>query len=321
MSIYTELSAAWLKNTYLLGVDLTLDDGTAYPDEIYTNSIQAAVAYLEHELGVILDTTSFVGEQHDAYEPNRSGFWPFRLDHRPVRSVEKMQIKLGAFPAVTIPNSWVQQVQPMYGQIHIIPSQEMLGSYIFRAGIPLIAGDVYQPAEYIPGYFHFDYTVGFGLESGTVSIAQGVSTSEVTLSSAFMDPQFTVTTSITDAQGASGASITSKAKTGFTISLAQAPTTGAATISWTASGLPQDIKHALGYLAAMQPLNVAGDLIAGAGVASFATSIDGLSTSLNTTSSATNSGYGARILNYLKQLKELLPALRAKYRTINIGVL
>ena len=321
MSIYTELSATWLKNNYLLGVDLTLDDGSAYPDEIYTNSIQAAVAYLEHELGLVLDTTSFVGEQHDAYEPNRTGWWPFRLDHRPVRSVEKMQIKLGSFPAVSIPTSWVQQVQPMYGQIHIVPSQETLGSYIFRAGIPLIAGDVYQPAEYIPGYFHFDYTAGFGLETGTATIPNGQTSVEVTLASPFVEPIFTVIPAFASAAGASGLTVTAKKRTGFTINVSSAPNSGDATVSWTASALPQDIKHAIGYVAAMQPLNIAGDLIAGAGVASFATSIDGLSTSLNTTSSATNSGYGARILNYLKQLKTLLPALRAKYRTVNIGVL
>ena len=29
----------WLKKTYLLGVDLTLDDGSPYPEEIFTTAL------------------------------------------------------------------------------------------------------------------------------------------------------------------------------------------------------------------------------------------------------------------------------------------
>lgn len=79
--------------------------------------------------------------------------------------------------------------------------------------------------------------------------------------------------------------------------------------------IPSDLKHAIGMMAAIGPFNIAGDLIAGAGIASKSISIPGLSQSVGTTSSATNSGYGARIGEYQKELKELLPALRARYGT------
>lgn len=82
--------------------------------------------------------------------------------------------------------------------------------------------------------------------------------------------------------------------------------------------IPDAIKHAAGMLASMGPLNIAGDLIAGAGIASYGLSLDGLSQSVSTTSSATNAGYGARIIQYQKDLKPMLAELRRYYRGIKI---
>lgn len=77
--------------------------------------------------------------------------------------------------------------------------------------------------------------------------------------------------------------------------------------------VPGDLLDAIGMLASMGPFNIAGDLIAGAGIASKSVSLDGLSQSISTTSSATNAGYGSRIIQYSKQLKEAFPRLRQKY--------
>lgn len=77
--------------------------------------------------------------------------------------------------------------------------------------------------------------------------------------------------------------------------------------------VPTDIKDAIGMKAAIQIFNIAGDLIAGAGIANTSISVPGLSQSVGTTSSATNSGYGARIIQYEKQLKATIPNLRRFY--------
>lgn len=77
--------------------------------------------------------------------------------------------------------------------------------------------------------------------------------------------------------------------------------------------VPPKIKEVIGKIAALGPFNIAGDLLGGAGIASQSISIDGLSTSFNTTSSATNAGYGARIIQYQKDLKQEIPRLRATY--------
>ena len=84
--------------------------------------------------------------------------------------------------------------------------------------------------------------------------------------------------------------------------------------------VPADIRHAIGMIASYGPLNIAGDLLGGAGIASQSISLDGLSQSFNTTSSATNAGYGARILQYTKELKDMLPQLRRKYHPVALEV-
>lgn len=84
--------------------------------------------------------------------------------------------------------------------------------------------------------------------------------------------------------------------------------------------LPGVLKDMIGMLASYGPFNTAGDLIAGAGIASKSLGIDGLSQSIGTTSSATNSGYGARILIYAKKLKELIPVQRRYYKGLRMVV-
>jgi hypothetical protein len=83
---------------------------------------------------------------------------------------------------------------------------------------------------------------------------------------------------------------------------------------------PPDILEVIGMKAALGPLNIAGDLIAGAGIANTSISLDGLSQSIGTTSSATNAGYGARVIQYLKQIDKALGALRIAYRGIQMRV-
>ncbi len=84
---------------------------------------------------------------------------------------------------------------------------------------------------------------------------------------------------------------------------------------------PKDIIAAIGKMASINMFHIAGDLILGAGIASFSLGIDGLSQSISTTSSATNAGYGARILGYVNDLKRNTPQLKDYYRGFSFGVI
>ena len=87
------------------------------------------------------------------------------------------------------------------------------------------------------------------------------------------------------------------------------------------SVVPADLLNFIGKLAAIDIFGIGGDLILGAGIASYSLGIDGLSQSISSTSSATNAGYGARILQYRDDLKALLPKLEAKYKGFSVSVL
>ncbi len=83
---------------------------------------------------------------------------------------------------------------------------------------------------------------------------------------------------------------------------------------------PRDIVDIIGKLASCGPFNIFGDLIAGAGIANISLSLDGLSQTIGTTSSATNAGYGARLIQYAKEIKEKLPMLRRYYKGVRMVV-
>lgn len=85
--------------------------------------------------------------------------------------------------------------------------------------------------------------------------------------------------------------------------------------------MPMDLIGMLGKMASFGPLNIAGDLVLGiAGVAGQSLSIDGLSQSISTTASATSAGYSARILEYIKEIKETSARLKLVYDEVKFAV-
>lgn len=93
------------------------------------------------------------------------------------------------------------------------------------------------------------------------------------------------------------------------------------TTGFKASELPYDIIDLIGKLASIKLFHIAGDLILGAGISSVSLNVDGLSQSIATTSSATNSGYGARIIGYLKDIDSTFKRLKSYYKGFNISAL
>lgn len=85
--------------------------------------------------------------------------------------------------------------------------------------------------------------------------------------------------------------------------------------------IPYELINVVGMMAAIPAFDIAGDLILGAGIASQSLGIDGLSQSLSSTSSATNAGYGARIISYQKQSKDILTKLKSVYVGIQFTVM
>lgn len=80
--------------------------------------------------------------------------------------------------------------------------------------------------------------------------------------------------------------------------------------------VPMSVRELVGKKASFGPLNIAGDLLGGAGIASQSIGLDGLSQSFNTTSSSTSAGYGARLKQYSAEIKEQLPNLRRYFKGV-----
>ena len=85
--------------------------------------------------------------------------------------------------------------------------------------------------------------------------------------------------------------------------------------------IPTDLKKVIGMLAAMGIWDIGGNLVLGAGIANMSLSLDGLSQSIGTTSSAENHAYSASIKSYQSQLKEAMSRLMDIYFGIRFGTL
>ena len=86
---------------------------------------------------------------------------------------------------------------------------------------------------------------------------------------------------------------------------------------WGSEDIPMELMNLVGKLASIGVFNILGDIALGtAALASYSLSIDGLSQSISTTNSATNAAFGARILNYQKEIKETLNKLFSSYRGV-----
>ena len=85
--------------------------------------------------------------------------------------------------------------------------------------------------------------------------------------------------------------------------------------------IPDDIINIIGLKASLFPLTVAGDLIAGAGIASKNIGLDGLSQGIVTTASAENTGYTANVKQREKEIASMLKGLKEFYVGIQMQVM
>ncbi len=92
------------------------------------------------------------------------------------------------------------------------------------------------------------------------------------------------------------------------------------TAGFAEGAVPADICDIICMKTCIGILNILGDILLGAGIASQSVSIDGLSESIGTTQSAENSAYSARIRQFERQIKAQLPNLRARYKGIRLTV-
>lgn len=251
MPITDTLTPQWLKDRYLYGIDLTDDTGTDYPDALFEHSIASAIGVVEAELDLVLTDLKTYTERRDVVDSDGMSFFLQSVDHRPLREVVSLKVRLGTFDAMEIPSSWAHVSSQVGGQMQIIPGPaDFQGTW--ASGVPFVGTSGIVGRTYTPLWFEITYKAGY----------DGVTYSR-----------------------------------------------------------PPEILDCIGLIAAMLPLDTAGDLLLGAGIASQSVSLDGLSTSTGTTSSATNAGYGARVIQYGKRLDRIIKKIRRKYSVPHVMIL
>ena len=328
-SIRDIITVDFLKNTSLVGIGLTTDDGSEFPDDLFETAINAAINSIESELGIVFDHQDCV-EKQDAASDQRRAWWQMALDQRPLKKVDELKIAYGQYPETNVPLAWVNINSDASAQIALIPTSETLGAFNFNNSIPLMIDPItnYSYYRYVPSYFKVSYQAGFNYRKGTASIPVGETELLIDLGETLIDiPNFTF--AITDdGRNVSPAIPTSAraiatgiGKTSFKIKLNQAGVDGPVLLNWQVHTVPQALIKTISQVAALLPLDIAGNLIASAGIASQTLSVDGLSQEIHTTASATSSGFGATIISYQKQIADTMNAMKKKYSTVGFGTL
>jgi hypothetical protein len=201
-----------LRENYLFGLDLTDDDGNPFPDRMLEWYIRAGVDWLHKELDIDMVATTHINETHDHYAVDYARWGYFQLNHYPVIAVDQIFFQYPSMQSQSVINpEWiVLEDGGAHGVIQIVPGQGNIAEVLMIPGalFPMWSGATGR----VPGIWHFTYRSGF--EPGTA---------------------------------------------------------------------PPDIKHAVAMWASIGVLNIAGDLIVGAGIASKSVTLPGLSQNVNTT--------------------------------------
>lgn len=322
------ITADLLKKTLLVGIDLTDDQGNDYPDELFDAAIDQSISMIEEELEITLNQYKIKGERHDLDNDQRRAWYGTQLDRRPLQKIDNLRISYGNYTPVDIPDAWLNITSPEGGSVALIPTAESIGTFRFNNVLPLLIDPISNYGQYnrVPGYFTFDYTAGFNFIEQTITIPQG--TTEVTgltFGELLVDKPNFIFEIVDDGNGNILGATAPKAKAfglgddEWSISIDIVPAVSDAIVKVKIHTLPPVLVKTILYIAAMLPLDTAGDLLLGAGIGQLSLSVDGLSQNIASTSSATSAGYGARILSYERQLKLALASAKKKYKSSKIA--
>jgi hypothetical protein len=372
------MSVEELKTNYLFGLDLTNDEGTPYPDSLYEHFIISAVDKLETKLAMpIIPKT--VEEAHDYYKEDYENYLWLSLDKYPVVDIESVKMTFpGDEVAYDYPREWFQ-LEADSGQLQLMPGSSSIGVAVMTSSstwLPLLR----RQSRFVPKMFRVKYTAGFEPGSvpplikdtiGKIASFGPLNIAGDLLGGAGIASQCLVGESTIKIEGIGEISISDyldgedrklcRVWIGDSYQNAEVFKTGKKTVCHTdlENGLKlstspdHKFKTPAGFIR-QEDLIIGEKVLCDGGTASdvrrlelsgrsvemfdisvfhdshqFAAngiivhnsiSIDGLSQNFNTTSSATNAGYGARLIQYQKELKESYKDLKAFYKRVNMVI-
>jgi hypothetical protein len=337
-----------LIDTFLFGISFTNDTNTPFPDVMFTQSLGQGKQWMADTLDIDVDRKT-VKERHDLSRSTSGEWWMIRLTRRPVHKIKSVSMMVGSSPLpVYMPLSWIMDFDQDGGLFWIVPNANEIQN-LTAMQYSIMSARQWAQWGNLPGFLEVEYDVGYdipfeiiadpGLSWWAPPVTQNINgrlnirikaqtltgTPPAAPKRSFEITGVNKVTGLADTETVEVTSNTSKwSVKGWSSITSVVWTDCEGDILFTGNmhdetnhGDYWPIDHALldmgGKIASMYSLNVAGDLIAGAGIASMSLSMGGISQSKSTTSSATNSGYGSRIIQYRQDIAKDLPMVRRRF--------
>lgn len=309
-NVYALMPPAWLKSQFLAGIDLIDQYGQPFSDSFYEQKIRQALAYAERRLCVDILIRVRRDERHSQYYQDKAAFYPIKLNHGPLLSVEELKMNFGNTQVMVVPLQWVLVSSFRYADIKVVPV----------SGAPQLANILIWPIPWNrdlnPAAWRVSYTSGFYFRSGTVTVTAPDDTFAVELPATLDDSDYNVWYQLVNPDEADAEiEVTTEvtAPGGFEARLSAAPSEPL-TIRWYASTIPEDLLQYIGLQAAISILPMLGSNIIGSGLGSRSISQDGLSQSFSSV------GYKEQLASFQRQAGLLEASLRALYTPSNVSV-
>jgi hypothetical protein len=159
MPLETPWTINWLKKVYLTGIDLTDDQGNAFPDDIYQFGLDSAKQWLMNQLDIVIPKATYT-DRHDFNSMQFGEWWLINLDRRPVRQIKEIHMQFGSMEVLQIPSSWITEVVPETGQVQLVPDSGTLMTWPL-AQLAFYAASMLSTYGKVPGWYRVVYDAGY----------------------------------------------------------------------------------------------------------------------------------------------------------------
>lgn len=302
-NIFALMPAAWLRDQFLATLDLTNAQGEPYPDSFYDNAIRSAVSFLEQRLAIDIKHRRYVDEKQSQFLEDRHGFFPVRLNRRPLREVLEFRIDYGNLRIINVPLQWILVTSYRFGTLRMVPTSNS-AQYSQIVGWP-----VSWNRQVNPSGFRITYTTGFMFETGEFTITAPDDRETVVFAAPLSNSDYTVHYALVEPAEADENIVVDTVEQGidnFTAELSAAPSVPL-TVRWYATNIPDTLFRAVGLYAALTIIPQLSSNVIGSGLSSLSVSQDGISQSWGA------GGYKTLMDAYQAQLAELMTVLSGQY--------
>lgn len=157
--LLADLTPAFFKKHYLVGLTLCGGDGQELDDDIYETHISTAIAKIEEITNVDILSHTTVGERHDYRVSDYVQYGFLQLFRLPTLSVQAVRAVYPTGQTIqTFPTEWIR-LDASHSQIHLVPTSGSLAQVVMGQGgdfLPLI----FSGLGYMPHLWEIDYTSG-----------------------------------------------------------------------------------------------------------------------------------------------------------------